>query len=93
MEIKKTEVAKQLHMSDELRQQTEKMLKEIKEKRKKIHLLDSSKKDLIKNIDAYISDTSYFLEKKDFIRAFEAVVWSFSWLEIMEQLGIVRIEG
>lgn len=43
------------------------------------------------NISAYISDSKYFLEKGDLIRAFEAVIWAWAWLEIGEELG--RIEG
>jgi hypothetical protein len=81
-----------MDLEEELRHQTEKMLREVKGKRQNIRLLDHSKKDMMKNIDAYISDTSYFLGKKDFIRAFEAVVWCFAWMEIMEELKILRAE-
>ncbi|MCX6816168.1 MAG: DUF357 domain-containing protein [Candidatus Aenigmarchaeota archaeon] len=77
---------------EELKQETEKWLDKIKEKRKSIALMDNSKKDMIKNIDAYISDTSHFLEKKDYIRAFEAVVWAWSWIEILEELEIIKSE-
>lgn len=33
-------------------------------------------KEQITNIQAYISDCKHFLEKKDFIRAFEAIVYA-----------------
>ena len=74
----------------ELMEETNKWLEKIKEKRKRIVLKDESKTDLLKNIDAYISDTSHFLEKKDYIRAFEAVIWAWSWVEILGELGIIE---
>lgn len=36
----------------------------------------------LENIAAYIKDSNYFLEKGDLIRAFEAVVWAWAWMEI-----------
>lgn len=45
----------------------------------------------LSNIKAYISDSRYFLENRDLIRAFEAVIWAWAWLEIGEELG--RIES
>lgn len=76
---------------EELIIQTEKWLVKAREKRKKIEENDSSK-PYLKNIDAYISDTVHFLEKEDYVRAFEAVVWAWSWMEILEQLGIIKSE-
>lgn len=80
-----------MEIEDQLEAETEKMLEEIKEKRQKVCTVDNNN-ELIKNVDAYISDASYFLNKKDFIHGFEAVVWAFSWLEILEQLGIIKME-
>ncbi|MGB9902009.1 DUF357 domain-containing protein [Methanothrix sp.] len=45
----------------------------------------------LNNIKAYISDSRYFLERGDLIRAFEAVIWAWAWLEIGEELR--RIES
>ncbi len=41
-----------------------------------------SNKEFLDNVLAYYSDSKHFFEKKDFIRSFEALLWSFSWLEI-----------
>ena len=41
------------------------------------------------NISAYISDCRYFLEQGDFIRAFEAVIWAWAWIEIGLEVGIL----
>ena len=72
----------------QLRDETEKWLTKIKTERKKIKLNDKSKENMLKNVDAYISDSEHFLKKGDLIRAFEAVVWSWSILEIGLELGI-----
>jgi uncharacterized protein len=70
--------------------ETEKWLIKIKTERKKIVLADEKRATMLKNIDAYISDTDHFLKKNDLIRAFEAVVWAWAWIEILEQLDVIR---
>jgi len=79
-------------LEKELRNETEKWLRKIEEKRKGVELKDKSKKGMLKNIDAYISDTRHFLEKNDFIRAFEAVIWAWANLELMEELKFINTE-
>jgi len=74
----------------DLKKETEKWLKKIKDERKKIILVDDNKKDFLKNIDAYISDSEQFLQKNDLIRAFEAVIWSWANLELGLQLNILK---
>ncbi|HOO53887.1 MAG TPA: DUF357 domain-containing protein [Methanothrix sp.] len=41
------------------------------------------------NIAAYISDSRYFLEQGDLIRAFEAVIWAWAWIEIGRDVGML----
>jgi len=77
-------------MEEELRKETEKWLQKIKVEREKIVLVDSSREAFIKNIDAYISDSEHFLANSDLIRAFEAVIWAWSYLEIGKELGILK---
>ncbi len=79
-------------LDKELKSETEKWLSRAKEKRSKIKLLDKSGQDMIKNIDAYISDSQHFMKKGDLIRSFEAIVWAFAWLEILEQLKIIKMD-
>ena len=73
-------------MEDALRQETEKWLARIKDEREKV----SGREDFLKNIDCYISDSEHFLEKNDLIRAFEAVIWAYAWLEIGRELGMIN---
>ena len=75
--------------NEELKKETEKWLERIKEERKKIVLSDTNKEDFIKNIDAYISDSEHFLQNNDLIRAFEAVIWAYAWLEIGKELKVI----
>ena len=77
------------NLNEELKAETEKWLKKAKEKRQKIKLLDKSKNDMIKNIDAYISDSQHFMDKGDLIRSFEAIIWSWAILELGLELGIL----
>jgi hypothetical protein len=42
----------------------------------------SGDEHFLENISAYICDSRYFLEAGDPIRAFEAVVWAWAWMEI-----------
>ena len=80
------------NLNEELKTETEKWLKKAKEKRQKIKLRDNSKQDMIKNIDAYISDTGHFMKKGDMIRSFEAIVWAWAWMEILAQLKVIETD-
>ena len=73
----------------ELRNETEKWLKKIKAERKCIVLNNEKNKDFIKNIDAYISDSEFFLKKGKLIEAFEAVIWSWAYMQIGQDFGIL----
>jgi len=46
--------------------------------------------EFLENVSAYIRDCQYFLEKGDLIRAFEAVIWAWAWMEIGLQKGLLR---
>jgi hypothetical protein len=41
------------------------------------------------NIAAYISDSRHFLNNGDLIRAFEAVIWAWAWMEIGQEIGLL----
>jgi len=50
----------------------------------------SGEAEFLENISAYIADSRYFLEKNDLIRAFEAVIWAWAWMEIGLLKGILQ---
>ena len=75
---------------EDLRKEIDKWTEKIKEERRKIELADSTKKDFLKNIDAYISDSAYFLDNGKLIESFEALIWGWAYLTIGKEMGILR---
>jgi hypothetical protein len=53
----------------------------------------SGDRHFCENISAYLQDSEYFLENQDPVRAFEAVVWAWAWMEIGLQLGLLHKEA
>jgi len=74
----------------ELRKETEKWLGKIKKEIREIKLLKKGKEGMIENIRAYVKDCEYFLKGDDLIRAFESVIWAWSWIEILKQLEVIE---
>ncbi len=52
--------------------------------------IDSRNEHFMRNIFAYISDSKYFLEEGDLIKAFESVVWAWAWIEIGLEMEILK---
>lgn len=50
-------------------------------------------KEQITNIRAYCKDSRHFLEKKDFLRAFEAAIYAWGIAETLERLGLLQLKG
>ena len=57
---------------------------------KKTKAIGAKGEEFLTNINAYMSDTNHFKEKEDFVRAFEAVVWAWAWLEIGKEAGFLE---
>ncbi len=53
----------------------------------------SGDEHFLENIEAYIQDSNYFLENGDLVRAFEAVVWAWAWMEIGLQMDKLEETG
>ena len=69
------------------------MLEKIEPLVNKIEITDDKGKEMLRNMKAYIADSKHFLNNnKDFIKAFESIVWSWAILEICEELGVLKIE-
>ena len=46
-------------------------------------------KEFFENVQAYISDAEHFLQRGDLVRAFEAIVWAWAWLEIGQRKKVL----
>ena len=58
-------------------------------KAEELYLKISGDSEFLENVSAYIRDCQYFVEKNDLIRAFEAIIWAWAWMEIGLQKGML----
>ena len=77
---------------EKLQEETLKMLEKIEPMINKIDVVGDKGEEMLENAKAYVSDSKHFLKEKDFIRAFESVVFAYGILETCEELGIFKIE-
>ncbi len=77
-------------MERKLEEETLKWLERIKLRIKYVEARDEKGKEFLKNINAYILDSEYFLRKRDLIKAFECVVWAWAWLEIGIDINVLE---
>ena len=75
---------------ESLAEETKKWLEKAKAERAGITLADSGRPEFLENIDAYISDSEFFLEHAELIEAFEAVIWSWAMIELGLELKILE---
>ena len=77
-----------------LKKETEKWLAKLEKERALVNAaggpLEKAAKSALRNLDAYMKDTRHFLEKQDFVRAFEAVIYAYGILETCERLGLIK---
>lgn len=66
-----------------LKEETEKWLDKLEER---IEDRDEQVEQM-ENVEAYRKDTYHFLEDKDFIRAWESVIYAWGILETLERLN------
>lgn len=65
-----------------LKQETEKWLNKLEDRMEGRDL----EVEQMENVEAYRKDTYHFLEEKDFIRAWESVIYAWGILETLERL-------
>jgi hypothetical protein len=75
-----------MSLEEELREETLKWLERAESLLSGI----SGDSHFCENISAYLQDSKYFIRNEDPIRAFEAVVWAWAWMEIGLQLGVLH---
>lgn len=68
---------------EKLEEETKKWLNRLEER---IEARNKSVEQM-ENVLAYKDDTSHFLEKEDYIRAWESVIYAWGILETLERLG------
>ena len=73
----------------QLKEETEKWLSKIEAEIPKVKETEENK-DYIKNINAYISDCKHFKAEGKLVLAFEAVIWAWAWLQILQELSIIQ---
>lgn len=82
------------NLERKLEKETVKWLERLEGEMPKIKLKEALPKktieSVIENVNAYISDCKHFLEKRDFINAFEAVVYAWGILETCHHLGVIE---
>jgi hypothetical protein len=73
-------------LAEDLREETVKWQRKAEDLYQKV----SGEDEFLENVSAYIRDCQYFLEKNDLIRAFEAIIWAWAWMEIGLQKGFLQ---
>jgi hypothetical protein len=76
-------------IESDLRKEIDKWTLKIEEEIKRTKLLDKNKSNFLDNINAYVSDSKYFLQKNELIKSYEALIWAFAVLETCKELKIL----
>lgn len=68
---------------EKLQQETKKWLEKLEKQ------IEGKNRDVeqMENVLAYKEDTKHFLEEKDYVRAWESVIYAWGILETLERLG------
>lgn len=72
------------------REEIEKWLKRIKEELKNVKASNKKGKEFLDNINAYVYDCEHFLKNGDYVLSFEAVIWSWAYMSICKELGLLK---
>ncbi|MCJ7479399.1 MAG: DUF357 domain-containing protein [Candidatus Nanohaloarchaeota archaeon QJJ-7] len=75
---------------EQLREETGKWSERLEERISEVEPMDEEGEMVLENSEAYLQDAEHFEEEGDLVRAFEAVVWGWAWLEIGEELRLVE---
>jgi hypothetical protein len=74
----------------ELIKQIKKWTEKLENERACIELTDRRGENPLRNVDAYISDSKHFFNKKDYVRSFECLIYAWGILETSIELGAFR---
>ena len=70
----------------------EKNIKKMEEVLKNLKILDKNALELYNLAISYFSDSKYFLEKNDLIRAFECITISWAYIDALLHFKLVEID-
>ena len=81
-----------MDISESLKRETEKWLEKLEKEMKKANNTTKNKQieNELVNINAYISDCKHFLEKKDLVKAFEAIIYAWGIVDTLRRCGLIR---
>ena len=80
-----------LSLEEDLRAETEKWLLKAEKAMETVSARGEEGERFRDNIAAYLSDCRYFLDQDDLIRAFEAVIWAWAWIEIGQDVKMLTL--
>ncbi len=73
-----------------LEKETLKWAEKLEERIKGAKIRDQKINNEMENVKAYLKDSKHFLGKKDFVRAFEAVIYAYGIYEACFRMGLVE---
>ncbi len=73
-----------------LEKETLKWLEKLEERVKAAKITDKKASGEMENVKAYLKDSKHFLGKKDFVRAFEAVMYAYGIYEACFRMELVE---
>ncbi|MBI4173521.1 MAG: nucleotide exchange factor GrpE, partial [Candidatus Aenigmarchaeota archaeon] len=83
-----------MHAEQRLESETLKWLGKLQERVKGLPKASDSKVAAeLENVHAYLKDCQHFLDRKDYVNAFEAVIYAWGILETMERMGLLEQDG
>ncbi|MFB6200127.1 MAG: DUF357 domain-containing protein [Candidatus Nanohaloarchaea archaeon] len=75
---------------ERLEEETEKWREKLEERLEDTGFEGEDAEGMVENAEAYLEDSRHFEEEGDMVRAFEAVVWGWAWIEIGEEVGEIK---
>ncbi len=74
-------------LKNRLEEEIEKWSEKLDKKLSKVDYVDDSGEWLLENAEAYRQDFGHFMKNDDLIKAYEALIWSWAFIEIGEELN------
>jgi hypothetical protein len=72
------------------KEEIEKWLKKLEVKLSKVKLKDEAKKSFLENIQAYVKDCKYWIERGDYVKAWEVISFAWGLFEAGEELDVIE---